>query len=54
MQLDHPELFYPDEDLTRNGLSRSLHKTVTKRTNQAGFGEAVLVAMNQWQVIENA
>ena len=54
MQLDHPELFSPDEDVTRYGLSRSLLKTVTKRANQAGLGEAELDVMNQWQVKGNA
>ena len=54
MQVHHPKLFGPDEDVTRYGTSRTLRKAATGRFSQAGLSETLIDAMCRWNTVEKA
>lgn len=49
-----PELFSPQEDLSRYGISRTYRKSAESRARRAGMKEEEVKVMNRWQTTEQA
>lgn len=54
IQESRPDLFSPEEDLSRYGISRTYRKSAESRARRAGMKEEEVKVMNRWQSTEQA
>jgi hypothetical protein len=54
IQEESPELFGPEEDLSRYGISRTYRKSSETRARRAGMKTEDVKVMNRWGTIEKA